>query len=221
LETAVAEERATLAEELDAALDAERDPEVQASLIRNWAKWEMNLSRPENRDVVEVFAKRIDSDAPRVREAVVFAICYFAKVPGYQHLAIRAWERADSITEEWVAHGVAAYAQAGYKYRLPELVRILRPILTYAARGPDRIPEPDTEEAIWGSLEYKEFWNAAHDILDALWPSCCDSAPATDKLSVYERDVFRIAWMLLAKANEASHAAEGLAEGPDAHENAS
>jgi hypothetical protein len=204
----VAEDQFKLGEKLQAALDAERDPEALASSIRQWAKWETDLRLPENRPFVDMIAKKIESGAPRVREAVVFAICFFATVPGYQHLAIRAWEQADCMTREWVARGVASYARAGYKYRLPELVRILRPILTYAARGPDRIPRPDTLEAIDSSLDYQEFWNAAHDILDALWLSRGDSAPGTDNLSLYERDLFRIAWMLLATADEAPGAGD-------------
>jgi hypothetical protein len=57
---------------------------------------EVNLCAPENSDIVEKIASwfdQPDNDAFGVRDAVVFALCRWNPVPGYEHLALRAWRR--------------------------------------------------------------------------------------------------------------------------------
>ena len=85
-------------------LTAESPDAVASGIISLCKKWD--LREPSCADIVRRIAESHDSDHGWLRHAVMFSLCFFRPVPGYEWVLADGWRRADPGDLHWYASGI-------------------------------------------------------------------------------------------------------------------
>ncbi len=93
------------------AVRTQADPGTRASQLIAFAKAH-DLTAPGARPIAEQISKWVDHPDGWLRHAVVFSLCFFRPVPGYDWILPIAWERASAVDIHWCAGAVGSAIQS-------------------------------------------------------------------------------------------------------------
>lgn len=85
-------------------LTAESPDAIASGIIALCKKWD--LREPSCADIVWRIAECHDSDHGWLRHAVMFSLCFFRPVPGFEWVLADGWRRADPGELHWYTSGI-------------------------------------------------------------------------------------------------------------------
>jgi hypothetical protein len=160
------------------------DTALRASLLINFAK-QFDLTSPEMHSLVQKISDWVHAPDPELRRAVVFSLCFFRPVAGFEWVILAGWPTAPVLDLHWYAGAVESTYPIGRSVDRKLVLAIVKRLLESepgsSGVGPQQESwERETERAILQEASMRALLHLVRVMdSDELIPDTADPYPKT------------------------------------------